>query len=151
MRKGKRPAIRHIDGFGEGDTTYIGTRGKKAVVLRIYDKGKESGQPEYQNAWRYEAELTDQYATMCYYECLDTSWGEDMLARLLVGYCRMRGVALELPSGLQPFDRASLPRPATGTERRLAWLRTQVAPSLQRLMLDGVDPSEIMIALGLGA
>jgi hypothetical protein len=149
-RRGRTPRIRHIDGYGGGDTAYIGTRGKNAVVIRIYDKEKESGCEEFASAWRYEAELTDGYARDCYYECIGAGFGEPMIARLLTGYCLMRGVTLALPGESKPFDRRSIPKVATTNERRLAWLRAQVAPSVQRLMLDGVDPSEVMKALGLG-
>jgi hypothetical protein len=148
-RRGRRPAVRYIDGYGRGNTAYVGSRGKRAVFIRVYDKARESGESVYSGAWRYEAELTDDYARDAYYTAMESRFGEPMIARLLIGYLDLRGVSLSLPNESRGFDRASLPRGATTRERRLAWLQKQVRPTVERLMLDGVSREELVSLLGL--
>lgn len=149
FRRGRKPAIRHIVGFGGGDTLYIGTRGKRGVMIRVYDKEKESKEAVFDNSWRYEAELTDVYATEAYWACADGKWGEPVIARLLMGYLKMRGLELSLKGEAAGFDLKSIPKDKSSTERRLAWLASQVRPAIQRLELDGVDLGEILSALGI--
>lgn len=148
-RRGRRPHIRHIDGYGRGDTVYVGSRGKRAVFIRVYDKWRESNEDVYKGAWRYEAELTDEYAVTCYYEALEAGFGEPMIARLLMGYLAMRGVVLSLPNEGLRFPRASIPRSLSSLERRLRWLATQVAPALQKMLLDGVTREDLLSVLGI--
>jgi hypothetical protein len=149
-RRGRKPAIRHINGYGRGDTAYIGTRGKKAVMIRVYDKQKESGNSAYDKAWRYEAELTDQYAMDCYATCIEAGFGEQMIAKMLMGYLKLRGVEIELGDVGRGFDLKSLPKQESTNERRIKWLAEQVAPTVERLQLDGVDLSVILDALRIG-
>jgi len=148
-RRGRKPARRYIDGCGDGDTLYLGSRGKKSVFIRVYDKEKESGDEVYESAWRYEAELTDQYAVDAYWNLMEAKFGEPMTARLVLGYLKMRGLELKVPDQAKAFDIARLPKEESSVERRLRWLETQVEPAIQRLLLAGVDPSDIRSRLGL--
>jgi len=115
----------------------------------VYDKEKESGDEVYESAWRYEAELTDQYAVDAYWNLMEAKFGEPMTARLVLGYLKMRGLELKVPDQAKAFDIARLPKEESSVERRLRWLETQVEPAIQRLLLAGVDPSDIRSRLGL--
>lgn len=149
MHKGRRYKVRHIDGSGDGDTLYIGARGKRGVMIRIYDKYKESKSEEYTNAWRWEAELTDDYALSCYRHIRHEGSTEQVILMLLRGYLRSRGVDTPTIVGASLVERESIPVPASTNERRLAWLRAQVRPAIDKLVAAGVDSRDIAAILGL--
>lgn len=148
-RRGRKPARRLVTGYGAGDTCYLGTRGKKSVFIRVYDKQKESGDAVWTNAWRYEAELSDDYAVRAYWEMMEARFGETMVRRMVIGYLRMRGLELSVEDGECGFDAASIPKEESSTSRRLRWLGDQVAPAIARLIADGVPLAEILSAIGM--
>lgn len=141
--------VRHIDGYGRGDTAYLGSR-VSGVFARIYDKGRESGQAtEYENALRYEVEFKDGRAAGAWSAEARNAPGRDYLAALVQGTLRARGVYVTLPAAA--VARYALPAPSveSSTERRLAWLSTQVRASVDKLIADGVSSAHIRAALGL--
>lgn len=147
--RGRPWNIRFIDGMGAGDTAYIGTRGKKSKFLRCYDKGAESkGLQGYENAYRFEAELTDHHAREAEGTLLDVGSGPEAVASLVAAYYRERGIELPEVTGSECHRASSLPRDESSAERRLAWLRSQVSPAIDKLIADGVPLSVISEALG---
>lgn len=147
MAKAKLKPAQDLRGFyGDGQTLFIGSR-ESPRFGRIYDKEKQSGEPAYERAWRFEVEY------------------KKVVAPLVVEWLRqepdLRVAALE--SVLGQFDEWALPLPVDmprtlvagsigrrdfDSERSMKWLREQVAPTIERL-LGTVDLEAIEEALGL--
>lgn len=139
----------YIDGGEHGDTTYIGARSSDTYV-RIYDKWRETGKgEEYKYAIRYECEYKGDAAKEVWTGEARISPGRAYLAGVVRATLRSRGV--DLPD-IGACDLAQAPAArtvATNTERRLAWLRNQVAPSIDKLLTDGVSRDTILASLGM--
>lgn len=149
-RVGRKAAIRLVDGFGDGDTLYVGRRGKESKFLRIYDKWRESKRDdEWLYAWRFEAELTDGYARAALRRLQSTAQTADEVVAILRPYMEERGIMMPQSErmGYLPMER--LARPKSDTFKRLVWLQTQVRPAVDKLVAAGVGPDEIKEALGL--
>lgn len=149
-RRGRPWGVRYISGFGNGDTTYVGTRGKKTKFLRIYDKEREAvGEESYLGAWRFECESTDDYAREAAHTLYDLGCSAQAVAAVVQGLFRERGISLDNACRQEPIAAARLPKDEGSTERRLRWLGTQVRQAIDKLIADGVDLSLISDALGL--
>lgn len=79
-------------GFGHGDTAYIGSS-KSDRMLRVYDKGRESGEERYRHAWRFEVQLRNEPATECFRRWKEAGSGEGFLAQVVAGYLIERGLS----------------------------------------------------------
>lgn len=150
----KRPRravkMRYIDGYGLGDTLYVGRRGADSRFLRIYDKWRESGESEeYLHSWRYEVELTDRYALVAYRELQGLGETDATVAGMVSSEFARRGLSLPVLVEKLEVPVSSRKRRMPDTDRRMRWLREQVAPSLERLLADGVSRDDIFSALGL--
>lgn len=144
--------INHINGMGQGDTTYIGTRGKDSKYLRCYDKWRQTERAEeYKYAWRYEAELTDKHANYALTWLRGAKRSQEVMLSFLNSYWQERGV--ELPNLTANMNvKTVLPRyTMDDVDRRLHWLETQVAPAIDKLIALGVSSDHIAGLLGLGA
>lgn len=149
-KPGKPYKVRLIDGFGDGDTLYVGARGKRSKFLRLYDKWLESNKDEmWLNAWRYEAELSDNHAVEAYNTIQDIEQSEQSVAYVLAGYYKERGIDLpvRLEAGLWPASKFQ--KRDTDDERRLKWLEEQIRPTIDKMMARGVSYDAIRQALGL--
>lgn len=148
--RGKPASVRLISGFGDGDTLYIGKRGKQSKFLRVYDKWRESGRDdEYKYAWRFEAELTDGHGRNAMRSLEVTGQTERTVLALLSGYYAERGLTLPAApeGGFVPV--AGLKMEKSSTYRRLMWLQGQVRPAIDKLIASGVPTEEIRAILGL--
>lgn len=131
-----------------GSTVYIGAR-TSAQFGRIYNKGAQSAEERYRNAWRYEVELHNESATKAAQLVRTLSMGyREWIARYVARWYGSRGVHAPWPitSGV-----ASIPpsaRPESDVQTKLGWLMTQVAPSV-RWLCTQVDRSVILAVLGL--
>lgn len=139
-----------IDGRGSGDTAYIGSR-SSATFLRIYDKWREQGRSEeYVHAWRFELELKDSAAKPYWPSLHGPTPAPDYYAAIVLANLRSRGIHLPPIGALRDqIVPEPLRRRRPTDDSRLAWLRTQVAPSLDKLRASGVDLGVILEALGL--
>lgn len=137
-----------IIGSDGGDTVYLGAPSSRQRC-RIYNKAKQSEREAYERCWRYEVvlrnELARDWAAVCYHLgvplpelCLNTvgAWLEVRGVRVPF---RFRGDVAVLPKV------RTLP---TDVERKLEWLRTQVAPTVTYLIELGFE-SIIREALGI--
>lgn len=153
FRRGKRGrpvSIRHIEGYGDGDTCYIGTRGKKSRYLRVYDKWRESKREEaYRYSWRFEAELTDEFARDAFGTYQDAGRSVHAVYGQVLGYFGQRGIALPELDGVRPIEPSALPKDENSTERFLRWLEAQVRPALEKGIARGADVDAVVQALGL--
>lgn len=148
--KGRPWKVRYIDGHGDGDTLYVGARGKKAKFLRVYDKYAESNRsPDFAYAWRYEAELTDDHAREACGQLLDSGASCGSVYSLLASYFNERGITLPLGTPEYCVERDNLPHDETSLERKLRWLSSQVAPSIEKMLGQGASLEVILEALRL--
>jgi Replication initiation factor len=137
-----------VNGFGDGDTLYIGSR-KSVEFVRIYNKEKESrGEDEYRGCTRYEVEYHDESARALVYRSGARRGGSGWLLGEVSSILHRRGVgvlaSLLASEPINPPHR----RVATSDERKIDWLRTQVAPTV-RSLLTRHDAAVILTALGL--
>jgi hypothetical protein len=135
-----------LQGSDGGGTCYVGRRASETFG-RIYNKRIESGDPDYQGCWRYEVEYKRDAA--------------NHIARLLPAGAERSAAILNFvhrhysERGVVPPWRPDgkyspgIPRrTASDTERRLRWLREQVAPSVAALRKLGyID--QVLDSLGL--
>lgn len=148
LAKGKEPHPTqnlHV-GYGKGDTLYIGSR-MSPRFGRVYDKQLESQDERYMGCWRYEVEYKDPVADQVVKYLLQ----EQNRARAVQEVCKGQfdEWGVEMPSGVPGVLVAgSIGRRVYDSERALNWLRTQVAPTVDRL-LGTVDLDTVMESLGL--
>lgn len=136
-------------GYGDGDTCYLGSR-QSNVFIRIYDKWRESGlAEEYRHAWRFEIELSGSPAAEIWAGAHAAEPRPEAVAGWVRWYLARRGVSLPdtLSSVLASTPQA--PRRETDNDRRLAWLRSQVRPSIDKMLASGVSLAQVREALGL--
>lgn len=132
--------------YGRGDTLAIGSRSSPRYG-RIYDKQRESKDERFARCWRFEIEFKDMMARNAV-EYLRSQKSLDRgVAGLVGGQFAAWGIEIILPVG--PVHLAgSIGRREFDSERSLKWLRTQVAPSIEKLLAT-VDRQTIIEALGL--
>jgi hypothetical protein len=146
--EGKPYKVRLIDGKGDGDTLYIGSRSSQQFV-RIYDKEKSpNATKEHETSIRYECECKEQLAYDCYQRCVARGYGPASCLSLLASLLDRRGIDVVLLRGLQRKPIAPSELPVTSLESSLSWLENQVKPTVSRLMREGYE-LEILTALGL--
>lgn len=147
---GCRPfGVAAINGFGSGDTCYLGSR-KSDVFLRVYDKARESGgDAAWRNAIRYEAELKKAWSNRAYVALASNHWSPSKMLGVLSQTFAAKGVVLPVvrPSALPVRDTEE--DWETEVERTLRWFTTQVSPSVAKLLTKGASRDQVMKALGL--
>ncbi len=148
------------DGFGDGDTLEIGTRGSE-VYLRLYDKHREGFKKTHSKqvqpgqfapgSWRFEAELKGSAATELYCRLWNVPGASEGHSEAVLS--EVRGLFLDHGLDLPVGDTASRPirelRYRSDIDRTRAWLRSAVRPSLAALIADGYL-GELLSDLGLG-
>jgi DNA relaxase NicK len=136
-----------VNGFGDGDTLYIGSR-TSLEFIRIYNKEAQSdGEDAYRGATRYEVEYHDEAARAIVHRGRIGRRSKSWLLGEVSSILHRRGVgALSCLLATEPIDTVTRRAP-TSDEKKLDWLRTQVAPSV-RSLLTRYDEGEILAALG---
>lgn len=135
-----------LSGSDGGSTCYVGRRASDSYA-RLYNKERESHDPGYIACWRYEVELKRDRAAHAV-RMLPTG---DERSRWISGFVHCyfadRGhVPPWRPDGV--FNTGGPRRPVSDTERRIRWLREQVAPSVSALRARGYS-DQVLTALGL--
>lgn len=134
--------------FGDGDTLYLGSR-ESDIFCRIYDKGLQSGKEEETGkTWRFEAELSGEYANGAYAVLADCEDVSEVAYGMVRSIFRRRGLILPAMHGAM-FILPAVDRARDDIDRRLAWYHNQVRPSIEKLLASGVDPWYISRALGI--
>lgn len=132
----------------DGTTAYIGD-GASDRMMRVYDKYAESGHHYPVGSWRWEVQYRHQRAAKVARRLLDDSCRPSAcLGRVCDAFHDLR---IDVPALCLParWNDAGI-TPRTDNERRLAWLKTSVAPCVERLTeLYGMDI--VLDALGLNA
>lgn len=124
-------AVRHLNAFGKGDTLSVGSRTSDKYG-RLYDKEMESLDPSYAGCWRYELEYKGDYASAALAEVFRV---DDPPAKALeLVSAQWRSWCVPFPAIVSRETSALVvDRQKTDVERRLEWLRRQVAPTLREL------------------
>lgn len=140
--------VRLIDGKGDGDTLYIGSRSSE-IWVRIYDKERSPNTtPDYKEALRYEIELKSEAATQAVDRITRNGYSAASCLAVLAGVLDRRGV---VPLGTRDLQRPVFPPsslPVSSLESTLSWLSVQVKPTVMRLMREGYE-LEVLEAMGL--
>lgn len=140
--------VRLIDGVGDGDTLYIGSR-ESQLWLRLYDKEREQkASAEWKGALRYEAECKEELARQAYSGCTLGGYSVANCLAVLGGLLDRRGISPVYPGGISSRALPHNAIPATDLATTLLWIRTQVAPSVRKLWREGYE-QELLEALGL--
>jgi hypothetical protein len=146
-RNGRPSERRLISSTTKGDTLYIGRRVSQ-VYLRAYDKGVEQQSDEAGRLLRYEVELKGDRARQVAASIYKAS-SEHEAAQALVSHL-FRREHVRAPGKTLEWQWNSLSLRKPDTTRKLAWIRSSVAPSIRFLLLH-VERDEIMNALGLSS
>lgn len=141
-------AVTSIDGCGDGDTLYIGSRSSTQYV-RIYDKGRQKkDEQQWNKSIRYECEFKEQAAGTALDRCRDGGYGTVGCANVLLGSLVRRGVEPIGMSNASGVVLAPDARDRSTIETKLKWLRDQVRPSVRQLLDLGMV-EEVIDALGI--
>lgn len=130
----------------EGSTLYLGKR-TSDLFARLYDKDRESNDPRFRNCWRWELEIKHEKG----------KYAAELLAKAPDPEVEVRGTVFHhfVTRGVvvpwrNTVSRGLPPAPARDTddERRLRWLREQVAPVVGKL-LGRIPKARVVKALGV--
>lgn len=144
--RGTRPTATYYANTEGGETCYLGAPTSEHRG-RIYDKGAESGKPEYRNCYRWEVETRAERGQKLYRLLAESRTLSESIAGYVAEWFAARGC--DLPFSAE--TRLTL-SPATPDKsdvgRKLQWLKEQVRPSVEYLCLSGYS-QECISALGL--
>lgn len=133
-------------GFGGGDTCTIGAR-SSARYLRLYDKSREQNGEVGPNLWRFEVEYKKPLSEVMLAAYVNAENKESAVMARVRAEFEYQQVTIPWEEG-EPIERAKVAVDKTTIERKLAWLREQVAPSIRWLEREGYGV-EAREALGL--
>lgn len=135
----------------KGQTLYVGSR-KTGKMIRIYDKGAQQGL-EAGLSYRWEVEYKDDYAKRLLDLGLRNVPSHRMIhfaEQTVVAECKEAGIitpySKESIEGGKAVTQIGLKE--TSIDRKISWLRSQVAPSLKEL-LECMTHQEVAEILGL--
>jgi hypothetical protein len=132
----------------EGKTTYIGSR-RSTRFYRVYDKTAESKGVYPRGCWRWEIEYKAARAASLAANLAGDARQAERCRGIVAQAFKDYGVTVPCDPITASWHDQS-PREETTDERRLTWLRTTIAPCVER-MLESSDPATLLEALGLGA
>lgn len=122
-----------------GDTLYLGSR-QSPQYGRIYDKGIESGHAPKGHLWRYEVEYKKPMSGYVAENLMmfQQSGLADTIAKMVISWFAERNVpsrpSIEMGTRVPIFVEERV----TTADKKLAWLRGQVAPTVSRLIEAGL-------------
>jgi len=132
---GHRFGIRHVRGFGDGDTLYLGSR-VSAVFTRLYDKGRESKDASYENAWRYEVEYKEAMPLHIAKGIRDPKCHNSAVAARVFQEYERHGIRCGFEPDKVP-SKLVIPAKLGTIEGKLQWLNKSVSPTLKLLAKAG--------------
>lgn len=142
-RRSKPVAFESPAGF---TTCYVGARTSE-TYLRLYDKWGESKDEHYRHCWRYEVESKSSVAASLALACARNTDRPTFCQGYVYDAFDRRGIEPWWSLDSQRVLCRGFRRRAD-TDRKLAWLRSAVAPSVAKLAKLGLH-DEIRAALGL--
>lgn len=130
-----------------GQTLYMGSRSSDQY-LRLYDKGAESGTALEGVLWRWEVEYKGERAPIVWERLTSARNRSTMIAATVAAYCDKRHIPVPWKPGKEVINAQVHTAPKT-VEAQLAWLRSQVRGTVQRLRAKGYSRA-VDDALGIG-
>lgn len=142
-----RPWKQSIIVGDDGNTCYLGSR-QSAMMIRVYDKEAESQLPEYKGVWRIEIEFKEDLANGLFHRLRRATDVDAAACELVATHSARRGLSLPVTGDDRWFPDGYHNQGVTDNFRSLEWLRSQVSPTVRRLLREGLR-DDIMRALGL--
>ena len=135
-----------------GASLYVGSRESRRYG-RIYDKGAQAKTHEPGLRWRYELEVKDKPRNLALLKSLLQKWSSDSpaaddIADYVYHYFMQKGIEPLFSDDGKALPEAEVDLTLTKNDRKIRWLRQQVAPSLQYLISEGLG-NQALEALGL--
>ena len=124
----------HLYAGSDGsDTIYVGSPSSDARG-RIYNKAKQSGEHAYERSWRYEVVLRNERALELFRRIINADNAPTtVIFPFVVTWYGERGVNI-LDVGNDANYAAAPPKaPKSDVARKLAWIKTQVVPTIRKL------------------
>jgi len=150
------PTVHSYSGKHTGFTVYIGARSSSRMI-RIYDKFAESKEARFMGHVRYELELKkprsqklwDKFAAAVV-GGLEWRNAQAILIGTLIHELEAKGIdcGFDFSDAMENAVDLTVARANTDLDRKLAWLRRSVRPTVQKLMLH-YPKEDIIGALGL--
>ncbi len=128
-----------------GQTCYVGARSSQ-FFGRMYDKSAQQGLEEGR-IWRYEVEIKKPAAEAVVSYLLETELPYQWVAWYVYHWFASRGVE-PIFTATDAESAIEIKADVTTPERQLNWIRTQVRPTVQKLIIGGFD-REVREALNL--
>lgn len=132
---GHPPSIELRDSNSGAKMLTIGSR-ESELYGRVYDKGKESKDANWDGYVRWEVEVKGKQAADLHRWLLDDYTRVHTVLPIVANFFKARG----LPIDWDGWADATLPPPPARTktdESRIAWLSTQVGPTIRELVKKG--------------
>lgn len=128
--RGRKPVVHSLHGADGNETVYIGSK-KSDVLIRLYDKFRESGKEHYKDCVRLEVQLRNKPATAVWRECGQRALAQRFLLQVLFFYLNRAGITTDWIAADWSYVR---PPKDTNTKEDtfLGWCVTQIAPALKR-------------------
>lgn len=120
--------------FG-GDTLYVGKR-TSATFGRVYNKGAESGDPGYENCWRWEVEIKKPVSQQVFKQLDGTPQDASRIASTVSVWYNERMVITPFSPTTGDISMETKRKEST-TEKKLDWLRSQVRGTVVKLVEAG--------------
>jgi DNA relaxase NicK len=139
QRKQEKPGLSLFIGPEGGDTLYVGSRHSQQFG-RLYDKGVESGTSPPGHYWRAEVEFKKPLSGLMAAELVQET-GENRvqaIADTVVNWFFDRDIKVLEDTVEGRRIQISVEQRITTAEKKLAWLRTQVQPTVRQLVSLGL-------------
>lgn len=141
----EKPVVRWTADNRGGYTLYLGSR-ESNVFGRIYDKYAHTLDERYEGCIRFEVQFQKSLAKSIAFVLARQSSPKSLMAQYISQFFAGRDMLLELPYFCD--NRYGLHRRRSDVESNLEWLRSAVAPMVQRL-IDSGHGLEVFESLGL--
>lgn len=128
---GRQPEVRAIHGATGNETVYVGKRSSE-VFIRCYNKFLESGEERYRDCVRLEVELKGSTSKRIWRYLAENSLGPGFLIGILCYFINRRGISTDWID-LNTFVEQPPEPQRKRSDVTMAWLATQVAPSVRRM------------------
>lgn len=145
-KQGAAKKFRKIQGSDGGYTLYVGSR-QSGRMLRIYDKGVQSGELAPGLLWRYEVELKKPYAVPATSELVEFPNRGQYILGVIYHHCGINGI---VPVSNYDDKEIEIEKQVkiTTPAAKLNWLSTSVKPTVAYLSSLGYN-DQVLKALGL--
>ena len=129
----RRRRIHLYSGSDGADTVYVGSPASDARG-RIYNKAKQSAEHAYERSWRYEVVLRNERAIDLFRRIVNSDNAPtSVIFPFVTSWCHERGIDI-LDVGIDNNYQTTSPKaPKSDVARKLAWVKTQVVPTIRKL------------------